>query len=134
MEAFVMKYVYPAIFTPLEEGGYDVYVPDLPHVRTCGDDLAEAIEMGEDAISMWLWDAENNNEEIPPPSETLQHESPQFVSFVRADTEEYRRMHDSRAVKKTLTIPAWMNSQAEKANAPFSQILQEGLKNYLQLH
>ena len=129
-----MKYVYPAIFAPAEEGGYDVYVPDLPYVRTCGDDLAEAIEMAEDAIAMWLWDAENNGEEIPPPSKVLQHESPQFVSFIKVDTEEYRRMHDSRAVKKTLTIPAWMNSQAEKANAPFSQILQEGLKNYLQIH
>ena len=58
-----MKYVYPAIFTPLEDG-YDVYIPDLPHCRTCGDTLAEAIEMAADASSMWLWDAENKNEHI----------------------------------------------------------------------
>ena len=127
-----MKYVYPAIFTPLEdEGGYDVYIPDLPYCRTCGDDLAEAIDMAEDAMAMWLWDAENKKENIPAPSKTLKHESPQFVNLVKADTDEWRKANDTRAVKKTLSIPSWLNTQAEKANAPFSQILQEGLKEYL---
>jgi len=51
-------------------------------------------------ISMWLWDAENKKETIPPPSETLPHEKPQFINFVRADTEAYRRENDKRAVKK----------------------------------
>jgi len=126
-----MKYVYPAIFTPLDEGGYDVYIPDLPYCRTCGDCLAEAIEMAEDAASMWLWDAENNKEEIPIPSKSLEHESPQFVSFVKADTEEYRRQCDNRAVKKTLTIPAWLNAEAEKAHVNFSSVLQSALKERL---
>ena len=127
-----MKYVYPAIFTPLEqEGGFDVYVPDLPYVRTCGDTLAEAIEMAEDAISMWLWDAENEGQEIPSPSQTLSYDQPQFINFIVADTDEYRKQHDTRAVKKTLSIPAWLNYKAEQANAPFSQILQEGLKQYI---
>ena len=128
-----MKYVYPAIFTPLDDGQYDVYVPDLPYCRTCGLNLAEAIEMAEDAVSMWLWDAENKSENIPVPSFTLAHEPPQFVSLVKADTDEYRKAHDTRSVKKTLSIPAWLNSQAEKANAPFSQILQQGLKEYLHI-
>ena len=127
-----MKYVYPAIFTPLEEG-YDVYIPDLPHCRTCGDTLAEAIEMAEDASAMWLWDAENKSEAIPTASETLPHESPQFVSMVVADTEAYRRQIDSRAVKKTLTIPAWLNYQAEAAHVNFSSLLQEALKSHLQI-
>ena len=122
-----MKYVYPAIFTPLDEGGYDVYIPDLPYCRTCGDCLAEAIEMAEDAASMWLWDAENKNEVIPPPSETLDHESPQFINLVKADTDAYRRLFDNRAVKKTLTIPAWLNAEAEKAHVNFSGILQSAL-------
>ena len=88
-----MKYVYPAIFTPLEEtpGGYDVYIPDLPVCRTFGNTLAEAIEMGEDAASMWLWDAENNNEPAPAPAPTLPHDPPQFISFIKADTDTYRR-------------------------------------------
>jgi len=129
-----MKYVYPAIFTPLDdEGGYDVYIPDLPHCRTCGEDLAEAIEMAEDAASMWLWDAENKKETIPEPSKSLDHESPQFVNFVKADTETFRRQMDSRAVKKTLTIPAWLNHKAEEAHVNFSGILQDALKTHLHI-
>ena len=128
-----MKYVYPAIFTPLDDGQYDVYVPDLPYCRTCGHGLAGAIEMAEDAMAMWLWDAENKKEDIPAPSKTLPHKPPQFVSFIKVDTDEYRKAHDTRAIKKTLSIPSWLNYQAEKANAPFSQILQKGLKKYLQV-
>ena len=126
-----MKYAYPALFTPLDDGQYDVYIPDLPYCRTCGYSLAEAIEMAEDAASMWLWDAENKQEAIPSPSKTLPHEPPQFVNFIRANTDAWRRAHDTKAVKKTLTLPSWLNHQAEEANAPFSQILQEGLKSYL---
>ncbi|MCL2356624.1 MAG: type II toxin-antitoxin system HicB family antitoxin [Defluviitaleaceae bacterium] len=127
-----MKYVYPAIFTPLENG-YDVYLPDLPHCRTCGDTLVHAIEMAEDAAAMWLWDAENNKEPIPEASATLPHEQPQFVSMVVADTDAYRRQMDKRAVKKTLSIPAWLNYQAEAAHVNFSSILQDALKTHLQL-
>ena len=127
-----MKYVYPALFTPLEDG-YDVHVPDLPGCRTCGDTLAEAIEMAEDAVSTWLWDAENDKDAIPPASMTLPYEAPQFVSFVKVDTEIFRRRMDSRAVKKTLTVPAWLNAQAEEARVNFSGILQDALKQHLNI-
>ena len=131
-----MKYTYPAILTE-EDGKILVSVPDLAGLHTFGDDLAEALYMAQDAIEMWLWDAENNSENIPIPSSltslstTLKHN--QFINFVLADTEEYRKQNDTKAVKKTLSIPSWLNYQAEKANAPFSQILQEGLKNYLNI-
>ena len=132
-----MKKAYPAIFTPIEEGefkgGYQVYIPDLPHTRTFGKDLADAIEMAEDASSMWIWDAENRKESIPDPSETLEHEHPQFISMVVADSDAYRRQMDSRAVKKTLTIPAWLNSAAEEAHVNFSSVLQDALKAHLHL-
>lgn len=126
-----MRYVYPAIFTPVENGQFDVSVPDLPGCRTCGDDLADAIYMAEDAVSMWLWAAESNNAPIPSPTKIHPVESPQFVNYVFADTDEYRRKHDSRAVKKTLSIPSWLNAQAEQAGINFSQVLQEGLKQRL---
>lgn len=126
-----MRYVYPAIFTPVENGQFDVSVPDLPGCRTCGDDLADAIYMAEDAVSMWLWAAESNNVPIPSPTKIHPVESPQFVNYVFADTDEYRRKHDSRAVKKTLSIPSWLNAQAEQAGINFSQVLQEGLKQRL---
>ena len=126
-----MKYVYPALFTPLSGGRFDVYIPDLPHCRTYGTNLADAIEMAEDAASMWLWDAENNSEAIPSASSKLPHDPPQFVSMIVADTDAYRRREDSRAVKKTLSIPAWLNHRAEAANVNFSGILQDALKEHL---
>jgi len=132
-----MKYVYPAILTS-EEGKVLVSVPDLPGLHTFGDSMAEALFMAQDAIEMWLWDAEIKGEEIPPASNQKKIakmiKSPdQIVSMVAADTDEYRRQNDTRSIKKTLSIPAWLNHQAEKANAPFSQILQQGLKEYLQI-
>lgn len=126
-----MKYVYPAIFTPIPEGGFSVLVPDLPGCRTSGSTAFEALDMAEDAVSMWLWDAENNKEEIPQPSDHIASEAPSFVNLIKVDTDEYRRQYDRKAVKKTVSIPSWLNTEAERANAPFSQILQEGLKSYL---
>ena len=129
-----MKYAYPAIFTPAENGEFDVQVPNLPGCGTCGKNLADAIFMAEDAVSMWLWDAENNGEDIPAPGDLPQVEQPQFISVVAADTDEYRRKYDSRAVKKTLSIPNWLNTQAEKAGINFSPVLQEALKERLQIN
>ena len=123
-----MKYAYSAIFTPAAEGGYDVKVPDLPGCRTCGDDLADAIFMAEDAISMWLWAAENKNEVIPAATVLQSVEAPRFINYVYADTDAYRKKNDARAVKKTLSIPSWLNTMAEEAGVNFSQILQEALK------
>ena len=132
-----MKYVYPALFTA-EEGKILVSVPDLPGLHTFGDNMADALYMAQDAIEMWLWDAENKAETIPPPSSHAQIAKMcklpnQVVSLIVADTDEYRRQNDTRAVKKTLSIPAWLNHKAEIANAPFSQILQQGLKEYLHI-
>ncbi|MDR1398545.1 MAG: type II toxin-antitoxin system HicB family antitoxin [Treponema sp.] len=125
-----MKYVYPAIFT--SEDGYTlVRVPDLPGLHTFGSDVADALYMAQDAISTWLWDAENKHELIPQATSqealTKRLEQPeQFVNRIAADTDEYRWQNDTRTVKKTVAIPARLKHQAELANAPFSQILQEG--------
>jgi len=132
-----MKYVYPAIFTA-KDGNVLASVPDLPGLHTFANSMADAIFMVQDAMEMWLWDAENKSESIPLASSQAQiaevRESPeQVISMVAADTDEYRRRNDTRSVKKTLSIPAWLNHQAENANAPFSQILQQGLKEYLRI-
>lgn len=123
------KYVYPAVFHPnADDGSITVTVPDLPGCITEGKDLADAIFMAGDAVSMWLWSAEDNKEDIPAPTQPPQVSAPEFVNYVYADTDEYRRKNDSRAVKKTLSIPAWLNSQAEQAGVNFSQVLQDALK------
>jgi predicted RNase H-like HicB family nuclease len=127
-----MKYVYPAILYPDDEA-IGVKVPDLPGCYTFGNSKAEALLSAKDAVEMWLWDAENNNEPIPPASDTLILENGETLTLIAADTDEYRQANDVRAVKKTLSIPSWLNYRAEKANAPFSQILRQGLKEYLHI-
>ena len=125
-----MKYVYSAILYA-DDGKVSVTVPDLPGCHTYGEDEADALFMAQDAIAMWLWNAENTGIAIPKASKCLESKPNEQVTLIAADTNEYRRQHDTRAIKKTLSIPAWLNHQAEIANAPFSQILQEGLKEYL---
>ena len=126
-----MKYVYPAIFTE-KNGQYLVSVPDLSGCHTFGDDLNEAIEMTRDAMAMWLCIAEDKNEEIPHPSMGLAVDNG-FVSFVDVDTIEYRKQTDNKAVKKTLSIPSWLNSQAERSGINFSNVLQNALMEQLHI-
>ena len=126
------KYVYPAVFHPnAEDGSFTVTVPDLPGCITEGKDLADAIYMAGDAAAMWLWYAENQREAIPAPTQPRAVAAPEFVNYVRADTDDYRRRNDARAVKKTLSIPNWLNTQAEQAGVNFSQVLQDALKERL---
>lgn len=126
-----MKYVYPAVFS-IEDGQYLVSVPDLSGCHTFGEDLSEAIEMARDAAAMWLCIAEDSKEEIPKPSHDLKPENG-FVSYIDIDTIQYRRLHDSKAVKKTLSIPSWLNSQAELSGISFSAVLQQALMEQLHI-
>lgn len=127
-----MKYVFPAIFEE-ENGKFYVSVPDLSGCNTVGENLQDAIEMTRDAIEMWLCIAEDRNEEIPKPTNNLKSKKG-FVSLIDADTLQYRKTTDNKAVKKTLTIPSWLNHQAELAGVSFSQILQDALKEKLNLY
>lgn len=122
-----MKYVYPAVFTEAEEGGYIVTVPDIPCCFTQGEDMADAIFMAADVIAMMLADYEDSRKTIPEPSTIDELKTDGIVSLVVADTDEWRRSVDNKAVKKTLTIPSWLNRKAEKAAINFSQVLQDAL-------
>ncbi len=128
------QYVYPAVFHPdAEEGGFFISFPDLPGCMTEGHDMAEALFMAQDALEMWLSHAEDKGSPIPAPGPAPRAEAPEFVNFVRADTNAWRKRNDSRAVKKTLSIPNWLNTRAEEAGVNFSQILQDALKERLHL-
>lgn len=130
-----MKYVYPVVFTQDTDGSYMACAPDLPGMFTCGRTLAEAVDMATDACEMWLWDAEKKKEAIPAASDlkNVEVEAGQNVALILADTDAYRRRMDSHAVKKTLTIPAWMAYQAEEAGLGLSQLLQEAIRDKLNL-
>ena len=128
------KYVYPAIFTP-EDGGYSVRFPDVPHCYTDGNTLAEAIENAKDALCLMLYDMEERGDTIPEPTniKEVSTKKDDVVSLVNCDTLEYRKFFDKKAVKKTLTIPNWLNTMAERADINFSVTLQEALIDKLQL-
>lgn len=129
------KYVYPAIFTPEENGMYSVEFPDLEGCYTCGEDLAEAIYMAEDVLAFTLYDYEKNNLAIPEPSDrnSLRLEGDAFVNMVGCDTIGYQKRNNKKAVKKTLSIPEWLNAAATEAGVNFSQVLQEALIDKLHL-
>lgn len=129
-----MKYAYPAIFTfDKEENCYYVNFPDIKNCFTDGKDLPEAIEMGADALSLMLCQMEDDEAEIPAPTniKAINTKSNETVSLVFADTTEYRRIIDNKAVKKTLSIPSWLNVMAEKRGVNFSAVLQTALKEQL---
>jgi len=123
------KYVYPAVFTP-EENGFSVWFPDLEGCYTCGDDLNDAINMAEDVLAFVLYDYEREEKEIPEPSarDAIVLESKDgFVNDIACNTIEYAKRHNNKAVKKTLTIPEWLNEEAMAIGLNFSQVLQEAL-------
>lgn len=126
-----MKAVYPVVFTKLDNG-YTAYVPDFD-INTQGDDLAEAIEMARDAIGLMGIDMEDDGKALPKPSDvkSIQQRESELVSIVDIDFREYRKAYDNRAVKKTLTIPSWLNAKAEKEHINFSSVLQTALKQQL---
>lgn len=128
------SYIYPAVFTE-EENGYSVNFPDLEGAYTCGDSLNEALAMAEDVLPLVLVDYEDRKQKIPVPStvKSVQTDENEFVSLVSCDTEKYRRLMKNQAVKKTLSIPEWLNEAATAAGLNFSQVLQEALKLKLNL-
>lgn len=123
------KYVYPAVFTPEEDGGYSILFPDLEGCFTCGDDLIDGMQMAEDVLALVLYGYEKDAREIPLPSkrEGIKLQGKEFVNYVACDTMEYRKRYNNKAVKKTLSIPAWLNERACSMNINFSQVLQEAL-------
>lgn len=129
------KYAYPAVFTAEEEGGYSVNFPDIEACYTCGETMAEALEMAQDILSLRMCDIEDNGEAIPEPSDIrkMQTANNEIVSLVACDTVEYRKLYDDRTVKKTLTIPLWLNTAAEKAEINFSSVLRSALISQLGL-
>lgn len=129
------KVMYPAIFSSDGKEGYTVSFPDLLGCVTQGDTLAEAVEMAEDALGIYLYSLSEDNEEFPKATNPLsiKCEAEEFIDLVKWDEEEYLKRTDNRSVKKTLTIPSWLNHKAEERKINFSQVLQRALKQELDL-
>ena len=123
-----MQLTYPAIFYE-GEGGYAVEVPDLPGCTSGGATLAEAIVMGTDAASGWVLTELEDGKAVPEasPIETIKPEEGGFVSVLVLDMDTYAEKYGNKAVRKNLTIPAWLNTFAESRHINFSQVLQDSL-------
>ena len=119
---------YPAVFHKAEEGGFWISFPAIPECLTQGDDMQQAYEMAAEALGLSLTTMEEAGEELPEASSPEQINTAEgFLVVVEFDMAEYRRKHCSRAVKKTLSIPEWLNEAAMRQNINFSQVLQEAL-------
>ena len=127
------KYLFPAVFECAEDG-VNVTFPDIENCFTCGQDREEAVKMAQDVLPLMLCEMEDNHEPIPKPSNirSLQLKDNEFTSYILADTSAYRAKYNSKAVKKTVSIPAWLNEAATQKGINFSQTLQEALKEKIE--
>ncbi len=117
------------MLSPSKAGGFTVEVPDLPGCVSEGDSLADAILMATDAASGWVLDELEDGKEAPAasPIERVHPNPGGFVTMLALDMDAYAEKYGEKAVRKNLTIPAWLNTFAEKNHINFSQVLQDSL-------
>ena len=129
------NYMFPAIFNYAEDG-ISIEFPDLPGCFSCADTDEEALYMAKDALRGFLLVMESNEEVIPSPTplQKIKLENNQRAVLLDVCLTFYRDAYQNRAVKKTLTIPAWLNDLAEKENINFSFALQNALKEQLKIN
>ena len=120
---------YPAIFHNAEEGGFWVTFPDIPECLTEGDNISEAYKMAYEALGLALSERIKNNESLPVPSSprTIPVNEDEYPILVEFNHFEYNKKFNSKSVKKTLSIPEWMNEKAISMGINFSRVLQEAL-------
>ncbi len=125
------KYTFAAIFTKEADGRYSVRFPQLDGCFTEGDTFEEARRMAMDAMSLHLYGMEEDGEAIPEADLAVHTDDGGMAVPITAWMTPFRDEMENRAVKKTLTIPAWLNEVAERQGVNYSQILQSALKDYL---
>lgn len=128
-----MREAYKIVLTPEENGSYTVFVPDFDR-GTQGENLADAMYMARDLIGIMGITLQDIGKDIPAPgtAECIA-EANESITYVDVDFAEYRRKNDNKKVKKTLTIPSWLNEQAEMAHINFSRTLEEALRSKLEM-
>lgn len=129
-----MKKIYPTIFTQTEDVVL-IEVPDLK-ILTQGKDLVDAIDMARDAIGLAIITMQDRNQEVPDSTPekridilqaTFANDGKSIISLVDVDIDAYRRKYDNKTVRRNVTLPNWLNSEAEKAHLNVSRVLQEAL-------
>ncbi len=125
-------YIYPAIFD-FADDGISIEFPDLPGCLPCADTIENAVKNAKEAMMLHLYGMEEDGDEIPKPTlfNEIKTEKNQSVLLVEAFMPPFRAKQHKKFVKKTLSIPAWINAEAEHAGFNFSQVLQDALKEKL---
>ena len=124
-----MKYVYPALFVK-EDESIIVTFPDLEDTFTDGATMQEAFENAEDVLNLMLWNREEEKDDIPMPSSPEQITVPQeaTLAMIKADTLAYRKLHDQKTIRRSITIPSWLDTLARERNINFSQLMQNAIR------
>ena len=127
-------YIYPAILNYMGNG-ISIEFPDLPGCLPCANTSEEAARNAKEAMGLHLWGMEKDNDPIPEPTDItdLKYSAGEILLLVEVFMPPIRDRLNNKFVKKTLSIPQWLNAEAERAGVNFSQILQNGLKDYLHL-
>lgn len=139
MERDFMKLVYPACFYPddNDKDFFTVVFPDLQGAVTEGKTLLGAVEMASDCACGWILSSIEDGESIPKPTPISQVKADEyengFVNLIVLDIDSYAEKHGEKAVRKNCTIPNWLNTIAERENINFSAVLQEALKQKLNI-
>ena len=127
-----MRKAYKIVLTP-DDQGYLVTVPDF-NCNTEGKDIADALFMARDVIGAMGITLQDMGRDIPEPDTTdFTAEAKDIVTYVDLDFMEYRKRAENKKVKKTLTIPSWLNEKAEAEHINFSRVLEEALINRLEV-
>jgi len=123
-----MEFVYPALFQANDDGSYTITFPDLPGCISEGKNLANAMYMAQSGLEQWIEYHNDQKLEIPQASNIsdVKVDVPGFVNLVRADVRE------NRAVKRTVSLPKWMDDKASETGMSLSRVLQDSLSQRLQ--
>lgn len=125
-------YFYPAIFQ-VETQGYSVFIPDIPGCMTQGDTMEEALAMAQEAIGLMLEDVAPADYPAASLPQALALGKDQFALMVPFDKLAYDKKYNQKSVKKTLSLPKWLDTLAKERNVNFSNLLQNALMRELGL-
>ncbi len=129
-------YIYPAVFDYSDESGISVTFPDLPGCLPCAESTEEAVKNAKEALQLHLYGMEEDGEAIPGPTSvgSIKLGEHQTLFLTEVFMPPFREKMRKRYVKKTLSIPAWLNAEAEHRGINFSQVLQTALTEKLGLN
>ena len=126
-----MTKVYPAIIHE-ENGSYWVEFPDLEGCSTYGETLEETLDLASEALGLYLVSLSEDGIPLPEASDLSSFICKDgHAIYITTDINKYRR--DTKAVKKMLSIPAWLAKEAEARNLSLSKVLQEALQERLHM-